>query len=532
MESIASGPVEPLNGDGGGIDTREYVDDASRDLAAYVEARRISLSEALNKYELVGATHDPVNGSYIILADRGSPAMDEAFAARELGAAYPSPYTSWTREEWNPKLRDKQGLREYYKMKRLDGTVRGGLRLLKTPIQAGRWFIEPASTSTRDVNIAKFVENNLFNGLNVSWSALINDILLFCEYGYMPFEKVYDRNIKGEIVLRKLAPRHPLDIREWDYDESGGPNGIVMEQRQTQDPIFIPIAKLANFALEPEAGDMTGISVLRSAYKHYYYKDTFYKIDAIQKERHGIGVPMIKLPPGFSAADKKVADELGRNLRTNERAHVVLPPSWEFMFAELSGRPVDCLKSIDHHDKKIMSNILAPFQDESNVDPKSTDLFYKSTRYIGLTICDVFNRHIIPQLVDFNFILGPDRKYPQLRVRRVGEQEDARTMSFSLRNLVGAGIIIPDDKLEDFARKEIDLPPRDADSARDWVIAPTQSGLQATPPGTQPNTNSSGAVVHPPQPSPAGLPRQANLPTASPGRKTTGRDGSGRSQGN
>lgn len=531
MSPTESAPVETL-ADSGGIENLEYVDDTAKDLAEYVETRRITLQEALDsrKYELVGANHDPVNGSYIILADRGSPAIDEGLATLELGAAYPSPYTSWTREEWNPKLRDRQGLREYYKMKRLDGTVRGALRLLKTPIQAGRWFIEPASSSVRDKNIAKFVENNLFHGLNVTWANLVNDILSFCEYGYMPFEKVYDRNIKGEIVLVKLAPRHPLDIREWVYDAHGGPNGIVMEQTQEQDPVFIPIRKLANFALEPEAGDMTGISVLRSAYKHYFYKDTFYKIDAIQKERHGIGIPVIKLPMNFSKQDKEVADQLGRNLRTNERAHVVLPPLWELMFAELSGNPVDCLKSIDHHDKKIMANILAPFMDESNVDPKSTDLFYKSTRYIGLTICDVFNRHIIPQLVDFNFLLGPDRKYPQLRVRRIGEWEDIRTMSFSLRNFVGAGAVIPDDVLEDFLRRELDLPQRDEDSSRDWVIAPSQSGLHATPPGTQ--SNASGSLVHPPQPSPAGLPKQASLPTVGPGKKTAGRDGSGQAQGN
>jgi hypothetical protein len=519
-------------GDSPRINGREYVDDSARSLGEYIEARRISLHEAINSgsYQLVGASSEP---AYIILADRGSPPIDENLALMELGAAYPSPYTSWTRQEWNPKLEGRQGLREYYKMKRLDGTVRGALRLLKTPILAGRWFIEPASNSTRDKNIAKFVENNLFYGLNVSWANLVTDILLFCEYGYMPFEKVYDINIKGEVVLRKLAPRHPLDIREWRYDANGGPQGIVMEQTEVdQEPIFIPIRKIANFALEPEAGDMTGISVLRSAYKHYFYKDTFYKIDAIQKERHGIGIPVIKLPMNFSAADKAAADQLGRNLRTNERAHVVLPPNWELMFAELRGQPVDCLKSIDHHDKKIMANVLAPFMDESNVDPKSTDLFYKSTRYIGLTVCDVFNRHIIPQLVDFNFLLGPDRKYPQLRVRRIGEQEDTRTMSFSLRNFVGAGIIIPDDDLEDFARRELDLPPRDEASSRDWVIAPTQSGLQATPPGAQPNTNSSSSTVHSPQPSPAGLPRQAGVPNVSPGSKTSGRDNSGSAQGN
>jgi len=517
-------PVEVLS-HSAGIEGHEYADPSSEWLSGHIESQRVTLQEAMQKYEVVGANHDPVFGSYIIMADR-SPGMSSEMAIRELGSAHPSPFTSWTRDEWNPKLRDKLGLREYYKMKRLDGIVRGALRLLKTPIQAGRWFVEPASDSARDRKIADFVAENLFEGLNVSWSTLIGDILLMCEYGYIPFEKVFEKvpgGRFGQIKLKKLAPRHPLDIREWQYDGNGGPNGIVMEQTEMNDftdPIFIPIAKLANFALEPEAGDMSGISVLRSAHKHYFYKDALYRIDAIQKERHGIGVPIIKLPPQYSPADKRAAEELGRNLRTNDRAHVVLPPNWELIFATLEGQPVDCMTSIAHHNMQIMANILAPFLEDSSVDPKSTDMFLKSTRYIGLTICDIFNRHVIPQLVAMNFALGAGRKFPQLRVRRIGEWEDIRTMSFALRNFVGAGAVIPDDDLEDFLRRELDLPRRDADSARPWVIGkPDDEEEDAA--GNDANQ------PKPPKPGRTGLPRQSKTPEVGPGRKSSGRDVSG-----
>src|SRR5258706_538376 len=161
-----------------------------------------------------------------------------------------------------------------------------------------------------------------------------NPKLLMCEYGYMPLEKVYGINSDGKIVLKKLAPRHPLDIMQWDYDITGGPNGIIMDPTQANgfESTFIPIEKLVTFVLEQEAGDMRGISILRSAYKHYYYKDTLYKIDAIQKERHGIGVPIIKLPLGYTATDRALADDLGRNLRTNELAHITVPINWEVAF--------------------------------------------------------------------------------------------------------------------------------------------------------------------------------------------------------
>jgi hypothetical protein len=533
----------------GGID--ELEDTGSDSLTEYVKERQMSLSEAMDKYDLVGATHDPVNGSFVVLADRqaGIPFANMDGGFREMGFTSPSPFTSWTRDEWNPKLRGKLGTREYYKMKRQDGIIRGSLRLLKTPLQAGRWFIEPGSQSATDKKIAEFVGKCLFEWLNVSWSTLLSDILLMCEYGYIAFEKVWKFNDAGQVVLQKLAPRHPLDIQDWEYDAEGGPDGIVMEPNLHQDGFsdakrFIPIKKLAVFTMEAEAGDLSGISVLRSAYKHYYYKDTLYKIDAIQKERHGIGVPVIKLPPGFSPADKALADQLGRNLRTNERAHVVLPPNWELIFAVLEGQPVDCISSINHHNMQIMANILAPFLEDSSVDPKSTDMFLKSTRYIGMSVVDIFNKFIIPELVNYNWTLGRDRCYPTLRVRRVGEQEDLRTMSFTFRNFVGARAITPDDELEDFLRKELDLPARDpstsrpdpatmaADLAADQAADAehqAENGDEDTRPDTRgdvdPDAPRVGTRTRPDR---AGAPRQT-APKATVGAKNIGTDRNGRS---
>jgi len=495
--------------------SREYINDASAALGAYVDYKQVTFRQALEGLDVVAARHDPAHGSYMVMAERTSTVSRDRVSIRELGQSSPSPWTAWTREEWNPKLRGRLGLHEYYKMKRQDGIIRGSLRLLKTPIQAGRWFIEAGGESAMEKKAAKFVEKNFFEKLNTSWSRFLDDVLLMCEYGHMVFEKVWEVR-DGKLYLRKLAPRHPLDVREWLYDNNGGPDGVVMEATEmsgTGDQgIFIPIEKLVIFTLEAEAGDLRGISVLRSAYKHYFYKDTLYKIDAIQKERHGIGVPIIKLPPNFNDEDKRLADEIGRNLRTNEKSHIVIPPMWEILFAKLEGQPVDCLKSIEHHNMQIMANILAPFLDDSSVDPKSTDMFLKSTRYIALTICDIVNHHVIPQLVDANFIMGPDDCYPYLRVRRIGEWEDIRTMSFAFRNFVGADAIRGDDPLEDFFRKELDLPKRDPATARLMNQPEEDEGDDNSPDDTGPPK--------------VGLPRQAP-PKAKPPNKSKGRDRSG-----
>jgi hypothetical protein len=510
----------------------DAVDVGSEGLAQYIET---TLEEVFKGYSVVDMSPE-----YVLVSKKLADTSNVDL--RELGYTSMSPWTAWTREERIPELRDKQGIRKWYDLKRNDGTVRGSLRLLKTPIQAAHWFFDPASDSALDKNIAKFVEENLFENLNVDWSQVLDDVLLMFDYGYMAFEKVWDFNQDGKAVLKKLAPRHPLDIQEWIFDDRGGPAGIVMEpfvpygnqsgsgfapgfpfptspaELATSLGQFIPISKLVIFSLEPEAGDLRGISVLRSAYKHWYYKDTLYKIDAIQKERHGIGVPVIVLPPGFTADDKKLADELGRNLRTNDRAHIVIPSNWQIMFAKLEGQPVSAVESIDHHNDQIKANILANFMDSDNAGDNALDMFFKSTRYLAMSISNIFNRFVIRELVDKNFKRG---KYPKLRARRIGEWNDLRTLSFAIRNFVGAGLITPDDPLEASLREESDLPPMDKATARPIIQ------LQMPDDGSGEGGQGDSNTPHPPQPGRAGPPRQGPPSTKKAGAANVGRDASG-----
>jgi hypothetical protein len=368
--------------------------------------------------------------------------------------------------------------------------VRGTLRLLKTPVLGARWFMDPVSDKKADVAVADFIWHNLNCAMTISWTQILTEALLMEDFGYYMFEKVFETKLvegKYRTMWSKLAPRHPMDVKKWMYDSHGGPTGVQMYGMEAErlgqpapDPhptvagstyftpdlnqtVNIPIDKLLVFTFDREAGNLEGMSVLRSAYKHWYYKEQLYKIDAIQKERHGIGIPVIKLPVNFSAADKTAADDLGRNLRTNERAHVTLPPGWDLLFAKLEGNPVNAMESIEHHNAAIRENILATFMGGGKTTKEEDQtLFLKSLRFSADIVCDTFNIYAIPQLVDFNMFRGASKyEYPKLRARRIGETEDQRTMSFTLRNLVGAKIIVPDRRLEEWARRELDAPPID-----------------------------------------------------------------------
>ena len=452
----------------------------------------VSFDEVIRSNDIVS-----VAPTHVVVAPRQLAEPSRA----ELGSTGRTNYGYLGGDEYNPELRGSTGLVVYDKMRRSDAQVRSSLRLLKTPIFAGRWYMDPGiPDNKRAQKIADQVWWNL-NNMTMSFQQFLSESLLMLDYGFYAFEKVWDIQ-DGLAVWRKFAPRHPLDIRKFVYDGNGGPVGVLMREPDGYGDIKIPIEKMLVFTFDREAGNMEGISMLRSAYKHWYYKENLYKIDAIQKERHGIGIPIIKLPPNFSASDKIIADELGRNLRTNEKAHVVLPPMWDIIFAKLEGNPVDAMDSIAHHDLMIARNILAPFINDTsaNAQEEQQQFFLKSTRFIAEIIKDTINNYAIPEWMRYNYPTVDEM--PQLKVRRIGDSTDYRQLSFALRNMIGSGVIRPDDKLEAFIRNEMDLPFADVETIREVEAkqtggvarqAPARNMQQAQTPGGNNNGRDGGS---------------------------------------
>jgi hypothetical protein len=168
------------------------------------------------------------------------------------------------------------------------------------------------------------------------------------------------------------------------------------------------------------------------------------------------------------------------------------------------------MESIKHHDMMLARNILAPFVNDESADMQ--DIFMKGQRFIADIIRDVFNKWAIPELVDFNW--KNIKQYPELKARRIGDTVDWRTISFAIRNFIGAQAMIPDENLEKWIRDEMDLPKADPETAR-IAAAPQNPGAAGA---------ARPARVGPPRQSTAAGNQQGNN-AGSNGR--TGRDASG-----
>lgn len=370
-----------------------------------------------------------------------------------------------------------QAAQTYKRMVRDDASVRVSLTAGKAPVLGAEFFIDPYDKEPQNQAIWDFVDFNLFGGMTTPWSTVLSQILKMYESSRANsiFETVWEMrewaprransaaNRKQYTMLRKLAYRPDSTIQQINYDENGGPVSIdqqaIGQDGKTRKET-IPIEKAVIFVLNQDEGTLEGMPILRSAYKHWFYKNQLYSIDAIQKERHGIGVPDIEVGPGSSPKDWDLAKELGKNLRTNEAAHIVRPPTIKVGFAELHGNPVDVLKSIQHHDMMIMKNIMVQFL---NMDTSSSraasatamDMFLKSMRHVADSICDAINLYVIPQLVAYNFNTD---QFPQMKVRNLGEAKDLQMFSAALRNLIDVGGLSVDEETEAWIRNQLDMP--------------------------------------------------------------------------
>lgn len=407
-----------------------------------------------------------------------------------------------------------QRAQTYQQMMRY-ASVDMSIRLYKTPVLGAEFYVDPFSDDPVDQEIAEFINANLFEGMSAPFSNALEDILCMYEDGYSIIEKVHESrewaprksrsaaNTKNFTMLKKLASRPILNVGVITYDDQGGPKTIeynAIQGDNSTKEVKLDISKIVIFTFNKKGGDVTGKSLLRTAYPHWYYMNHFYKIDSIQKERHAIGIPKATIGPGASRGDKELIRQALRNLRTNEESFIIETPGITITFDKPLGAMVDVLASANHHNAMILLNVLGQFMSLSHEGAGSgrataatqSDMFMKSLKFVANRICEQINMYVIPELVVWNY---PTKNFPQLKVRNIGETRDLQMFAAGIANLYAQDALTKGDAVtENFLRQIFDLPSISADQ----VKAPSPSGGVDTNPATPPsNGNGNGNGVLP-----------------------------------
>jgi len=378
--------------------------------------------------------------------------------------------------EYNAQLEGLTAIRTYEKMRRSDAQVAATLLACELPIRAAHWDVHPGSDNAQDREIAQFVRDNLFGGLEYispggvtvsqCWDDVLRNALLMLAFGAAAHEEVYA--VDGRrIRLARLAPRLPITFYRWLMD-TDGETLLALNQYGYRNGNFesveIPADRLAIFTFNQEGANFFGRAMLRPAYMHWYIKHQLYRIDAIAGERNGLGVPTIEQGPSAAREDREAAEKWVTQLAAHEKTGVSLPSGWKFSLKGVEGNVRDLYNSIQHHNIEISRTALAFFMNlglgaraggNRALGESQSDFFFLAVQATGDHLARTLSATAIKRLVDYNWA-GVER-YPVLSVSNLRARSFDQVLD-TLARLAQTGVVAPFPELAQYICHELGLP--------------------------------------------------------------------------
>ena len=406
-------------------------------------------------------------------------------------------------EEFLTNLRGIRGAKIYREMRDNDPTIGSMLFAIEKVVTRLEWRVDPYSdnsddgdTKPEDKENADFIESCL-NDMSDSWDATLSSILSMLVFGYSYHEIVYkvrggDSNdpkkrskySDGKIGWRKLPIRAQETLFRWEMGEDGGIESMWQVDPSTGGTHIIPIEKALLFRTTVNKNNPEGRSILRNAYRPWYFKKRIEELEAIGIERDLAGLPVAYLPPEYmsSGATAEQAavfasiQNIVTSIKRNEQEGIVMPTLYDdeghklFDLQLLSSggsRQFDTDKVISRYDQRISMSVLSDFillghdrVGSYSLGTSKMDLWSMAVDSIAKNIAEVMNQYAIPRLMKLNGM-----NTSRLPILTYGEVShvDLTEISDYISKLAQAGVLMPDPKLEDYLRDLAGLPPAEHD---------------------------------------------------------------------
>jgi excisionase family DNA binding protein len=433
-------------------------------------------------------------------------------------------------EEWVPELSGPRGMKVYREMQDNSPAVGGCLGSIEMLCRQVSWQVEPPSgASQEELRQADLVRTS-FHDMSFSWSDTLSEILSMLGYGFSLLEAVYkerrgdvndparrSRHTDGLVGWRKLAIRSQETVQEWELDDTGGIRGFVQAAAPDYRRRPIPIEKVLLFRPKIAKNNPEGRSILRSAYRSYYYWKRILEIEGIGIERDLAGMPVMGIPAACFLADATpeqkatlaAAKEIVTSLRRDELEGAVIPleyhPGTSNKMYDLSllttggRRQFDTSAIISQRHREIVLSMIYDLliMGEPNTlqykGSKMPEFFAVSLGAWLDSITDVINTHGVPRLYRMNgWSTGRMARLEHGAV----QVPDLSALGDYISKLVGAKALFPDG-LDAYLRRLAGLPEREPSAAAPPPTTP--STAPAAAPEDEGGDGGDGAAA-PPEP--------------------------------
>ena len=254
-------------------------------------------------------------------------------------------------DEYLTQLIGPHGYRIYREMADNDATIGGILLAIEKVMLRLDWKVQEGGQEPADIELRDFIQGCL-DDMSDSWDGTLQGIMSMLVHGYSYHEIVYKRRQgpnqddpskrskfnDNKIGWRKWAIRSQETVWRWEFDDDGGVQGIYqLDPYSGKGQVFIPIQKSLLFRTTTIKNNPEGRSMLRNAYRPWYFKKRIEEIEAVGIERDLAGLPVAFLPPnylssGASANEKALRDavvSIVQGIKRNEQEGVVFPLQYD-----------------------------------------------------------------------------------------------------------------------------------------------------------------------------------------------------------
>lgn len=426
----------------------------------------------------------------------------------ELGTTGLNRWGNLVYEEFLTQLQYPQAAKIYKEMSDNDPTIGAILYMVKQLIRKTEWGVKPGGDTEADKEAAEFLESCMHD-MSSSWATTIADILSMIVYGFSFHEIVYkirkgpnQSNSKyrskyndGRIGWARIPARSQHTLDGWEFAENGDIKGFYQMAPPLYKRTLIPLSKGLLFRTEAERDNPEGRSLLRNAYRPWYFKKRIEEIEGIGVERDLAGLPVITPPENADIWDpsnpegrrlKAVAENLVRNIRRDRSEGVVKPFGWELELLSTGGsRQFDTNAIINRYDNRIAITLLADIVMMGGdkvgsfaLGEVKQSMLAASLEALIQHIADVFNTYAVPKLFQFNYFPGITG-IPKIRPGEV-ETPNIRDMAFLLR---ASGLEVTKDlELMNMLRRLVSLDPLTQEELDKIYGAPQEQQPPRDPP--------------------------------------------------
>lgn len=342
-------------------------------------------------------------------------------------------------EEFLPALRGQRAVKVFNEMSLNNSTVHSLVFAITNLLAQTKWVVTIKDRSGDGEKAVQFLES-VMDDMSSPWSEVISEILTCIIYGWSYHEIVYKRRIgpweenarnrskftDGLIGWRKLPIRAQETLLRWRFDENGGIKGMTQMAAPRYEQLFIPIEKALLFRVGTHKNSPEGRSLLRGAYRSWYWLKRFEELEAISVERDMAGMPVARVPSQLMMSKNpqdqkmlKAIKALVKNIRRDEHNGIIFPSDvdretkaklYEFELMSSTGsHTMDTGAIIQRLETNILESVLADFIKLGATSAGSyamhvdkTGIFRQALNSVLGSIADVFNRHAVPRLFKAN----------------------------------------------------------------------------------------------------------------------------------